>query len=103
MIYAAFEGKKRLPYKDWAKLQDCHFCGEKVHIKPRCKKWELLPQEDKDHWNAANPRQKKLGRNAHLLTISAMMPDNDDNDIDNNMGAFQAHMVDVDGIGSALM
>ena len=85
----------------WTNLQDCHFCKEKGHIKPHCKKWELLPQEDKDCWNAANPWQEKLGQKACLLTIAAMMPGNDDN-INGNMGAFQAHMVDVNDIGSAL-
>ena len=60
-----------------------------------------MPQEDKDCWNAANPWQEKLGQNACLLTIAAMMPGNDDN-INGNMGAFQAHMVDVNDIGSAL-
>lgn len=35
--YAAVRGR-RLSYQEWIKTVNCHFCGEKGHIKPECSK-----------------------------------------------------------------
>jgi hypothetical protein len=41
--YAAYiknrANKGFLPFDDWAKLQTCHHCGNKGHVRPRCREY----------------------------------------------------------------
>ena len=63
-IYATGKGI-RLSHDDWAKLQTCHHCGVRGHIRPNCPKWKALPREDRHTPHNRQNRQSHYSKGHH--------------------------------------
>jgi hypothetical protein len=65
--YAAYIKKKGhkgfLPFKEWAKLQTCHHCGQKGHVRPRCRKY--LPAKANGTLPPSHEKQPHMPVSAH--------------------------------------
>ena len=104
----AARGEKILPFNEWVKTANCHYCGEQGHITPHCPKYlkekksewrggrrgSRTPLKDNKRWSSSKGSSERRGKKERafrkemkaLLTKYAADDSSDDDDSESEAG-----------------